>query len=42
MPYKRKGSVVYSKAGGKWHIKQRCGSAAKAKAAIRMLYMLHG
>ena len=39
MPYKIKGSVVYHKVGGKWSIKQRCGSPAKAKAAVRLLHM---
>lgn len=38
MPYKRVGRTVYSKSGGKWHVKQTCESAEKAKAAIRLLY----
>ncbi len=42
MPYKRKGNVVYSKRGGSWHVKQRCKSAAKAKAAIRLLHAKTG
>lgn len=37
MPYKRVGSVVYHKKGGKWSVKQKCKSPAAAKAAIRLL-----
>ena len=43
MPYKRKGKVVYSKSGGKWHIKQRCKSVESAEGAMRLLRGLkHG
>lgn len=43
MPYKRKGSVIYTKATGKWKIKQRCKSPANANKALRLLRGLeHG
>ena len=43
MPYKRVGSVIYHKKGDKWKVKQRCGSASKAKGALRLLRGLeHG
>jgi hypothetical protein len=38
MPWKRKGRVVYSRGSGRWKVKQRCKSAANAKAAIRLLH----
>lgn len=38
MPYKRVGSVIYHKKSGKWKVKQRCDSVAKAKRALRLLY----
>ncbi len=38
MPYKREGNVIYHKKSGKWSVKQRCGSAQNAKAALRLLY----
>ena len=37
MPYKRRGSVVYSKSSGKWKKKQTCRSVAAAKKAIKLL-----
>lgn len=37
MPYKTKGKVVYHKKGGKWKVKQRCKTAANARAARRLL-----
>ena len=37
MPYKVKGNAVYHLKGGKWTIKQQCGSPEKAKAAMRLL-----
>lgn len=37
MPYKRVGKTIYSKSGGKWHVKQTCSSAEKAKGAMRLL-----
>jgi len=43
MPYKRVGSVVYHKKGGKWKVKQKCGSADAAKRAISLLMAVeHG
>jgi len=38
MPYKRVGSVIYHKKGGKWKVKQRAGSVAKAKRALNLLH----
>jgi len=37
MPYKRIGNTIYHKKAGKWTVKQRCGNADKAKAALRLL-----
>lgn len=37
MPYKRSRRKVYSKATGKWKLKQTCGSIAKAKRAMKLL-----
>ena len=37
MPYKSVGNKVYHKKGGKWKVKQTCGSAAKAKSAVNLL-----
>jgi len=37
MPYKRLKNTIYSKATGKWKKKQRCGSEAKAKRALKLL-----
>ena len=37
MPYKRIGSNVYTKATGRWRIKQHCRSVDNAKKAIRLL-----
>lgn len=37
MPFARKGRVIYKKVGGRWIQKQRCGSIAKAKSALRIL-----
>jgi hypothetical protein len=37
MPYKRVGSVIYTKATGKWKVKQRCSSIANAKGALKLL-----
>lgn len=37
MPYKREGKVIYHLKGGKWTIKQKCGSEEDAKAALRLL-----
>lgn len=37
MPYKVIGNKVYHKKGGKWKVKQRCGSPAKAKRAVNLL-----
>lgn len=37
MPYRRDGSNVLHKKGGKWTVKQHCSSPAKAAAAIRLL-----
>ena len=43
MPYKRQGSKVLHKKGGKWKVKQTCGSPAKAEKAIKLLRGLeHG
>lgn len=43
MPYRRKGSVIYTKSTGKWKIKQRCKSPANANKALRLLRGLeHG
>lgn len=43
MPYKIVGSKVMHQKGGKWTVKQTCGSPAKAKAAVRLLEGLeHG
>lgn len=37
MPYKRKGKTIYSKASGKWKVKQTCRSVESAKKAMRLL-----
>ena len=43
MPYKVVGNKVMHQKGGKWKVKQTCGSPAKAKAAMRLLYGIeHG
>jgi len=39
MPYKRVGRVIYSKSGGKWHVKQVCTSIQNAIKALRLLRM---
>ena len=36
MPYRRKGNLIQKRTGGKWRTVQRCASAAKAKAALRL------
>jgi len=41
MPYKRRGKNIYSKSGGRWHLKQRCKSVANAIKALRLLNMLY-
>ena len=38
MPYRREGKKIYSKAGGKWHLKQVATSIANAKKALKLLY----
>jgi hypothetical protein len=38
MPWKAIGNTVYKNVAGKWVKKQTCGSAAKAQAAVRLLY----
>ena len=40
MPYKRQGNKILHRKGGKWKVKQVCGSEAAAKAALRLLYGL--
>ncbi len=43
MPYKVVGSKVLHQKGGKWKVKQTCGSPTKARAAMRLLYGIeHG
>jgi len=37
MPYKRIKSKIYTKATGKWRLKQTCKSEASAKRALRLL-----
>lgn len=37
MPYKVEDSDVYTKASGKWRLKQHCQSKAKAESAVRLL-----
>uniref|UniRef100_A0A6M3LMX5 Uncharacterized protein n=1 Tax=viral metagenome TaxID=1070528 RepID=A0A6M3LMX5_9ZZZZ len=37
MPYRRKGTVIEHFKGGKWSVKQRCGSVEDAKKALRLL-----
>jgi len=37
MPYRRRGSQVLHKKGGKWKVKQTCKSPAAAKRAINLL-----
>lgn len=37
IPYKRLGKVIYSKATGRFKVKQRCKSVASAKRALRLL-----
>lgn len=37
MPYKRVSRSVYTKASGKWKVKQVCQSIKNAKAAMRLL-----
>jgi len=37
MPYRISGRKVLHKKGGKWKVKQTCGSPAAAKRAIRLL-----
>lgn len=37
MPYKKIGKNVMHFKGGKWSVKQRCGSPSAADAAIRLL-----
>jgi Zn/Cd-binding protein ZinT len=37
MPYRRSGSKVLHKKGGKWTVKQTCSSPAAAERAIRLL-----
>lgn len=37
MPFKRVGRTIYSKSGGKWHVKQVASSVDNAKAAMRLL-----
>jgi len=37
MPNKRVGKVIYHKVGGKWKVKQRCGSVSAAKKALNLL-----
>ena len=37
MPYKLVKATIYSKATGKWRKKQKCGSSAKAKRALKLL-----
>ena len=42
-PYKVQGNKVMHKKGNTWSVKQTCGSSAKAKAAMRLLYGIeHG
>jgi len=40
MPYKRVKNKIYSKASGKWRLKQTCKSVASAKRAMRLLKMI--
>ena len=43
MPYKRIGKKIYTKATGRWRLKQTCHSIAKAKRALKLLRGLeHG
>jgi len=37
MPYKQIKRKIYTKATGKWRLKQTCGSIAKAKRALKLL-----
>lgn len=37
MPYKRVGKVIYTKASGKWRVKQKCRTVGNAKKALRLL-----
>ena len=37
MPIERRGKVIYHQKGGKWVVKQRCGSVTAAKAAFELL-----
>jgi len=37
MPYKRIKRKIYTKATGKWRLKQTCKSEASAKRALRLL-----
>jgi hypothetical protein len=41
MPYKRIGSRIYHKKGGKWKLKQTCRSPKNAIKALRLLRGLH-
>lgn len=41
MPYKRIGTKVYHKKGGKWELKQSCKSAKNAKKAMKLLHGIH-
>lgn len=40
MPYKRKGKKIYSKASGKWKLKQTAKSVENAKKTLKLLYGL--
>ena len=43
MPYKRIGKKIYTKATGRWRLKQTCHSVAKATRALKLLRGLeHG
>ena len=37
MPYRRNGSKVMHKKGGKWKVKQTCSSPSAAQKAINLL-----
>lgn len=37
MPYKISGNKVYSKSGGRWHVKQTAKNPTNALKAVRLL-----
>lgn len=37
MPYRRVGKIIYHQKGGRWKVKQKCDSVAKAKKALNLL-----